>query len=133
MAYAVPTAEDLKERYPAFAAVADDTVEMWITDAQRIVTPGWIENDYGPAIMALAAHNLARQGLGTTGSGAVGGMSGVTNFKSGTFSASFAESAVNAQVKGGYASTPYGQDFAEMLRRNRGGPRVSAGGRLGCC
>ncbi|MGV3481503.1 MAG: DUF4054 domain-containing protein [Sphingobium sp.] len=132
MAHVPPSAEELKERYPAFASVTEDIIEHWLADAQSTVTTGWIEADYAPAIMALAAHRMARNGTGPADACAAGGMAGVTSFRSGAFSASFAEAAVSAAVKGGYASTPYGQDFAVYLRRNRAGPRVATGGRLGC-
>ena len=124
MAYVAPDPTELKERYPAFASVATETIQYWLDDAQRIVTTSWIEADYAPAIMALAAHEMARLGLNGA-SGSVGGLQGVTSFKSGTFSANFSDEAVKASVKGGYASTSYGQEFVTYLRRNRGGPRVS--------
>lgn len=125
MPYTVPDADDLKERYAAFESVAEDKIEYWITDAQRIVTTGWIEGDFGPAIMALAAHNMAMNNLGGGATGTVGGMTGVESFKSGTFSANFSADAVKAGVEGGYDATPYGKEFRVMLRRNRAGPRVT--------
>jgi hypothetical protein len=133
MAYTVPNADDLTARFPAFAAVAEETIDAWLTDAQLTVTGSWIEADYSPAIMELAAHNMALLGIGATGAGSIGGMAGVTGFRSGSFSANFSDEAVAAQVKGGYASTPYGKLFAVRLRRNRGGVRVTGGGTLGCC
>lgn len=122
MAYVEPTADDLKQRYPAFAAVADATVEYWLTDARLIVTSDWIENDRANAEMALAAHNMARQGLGSGSIGGGGDMAGVTSFRSASFSVQFDSATVKAAATGGYGSTIYGQDFAVYLRRNRGGP-----------
>ena len=130
MAYTAPTPADLKARYPAFTAVADSAVQIWIDDAMLTVTTGWLEDDYRPAIMSMAAHNMAGEGLGA--SSAIGNLKGVTSFKSGTFSASFSEEAANQAAKGGYQSTRYGQAFVVYLRRNRGGPRV-AGLAFGCC
>lgn len=123
MACAEPTAATLKVRYPAFAAIADAVIDYWLTDARLIVTDSWDEIDRAPAEMALAAHNMARQGLGTGGVG-TGDMAGVTDFKSASFSMSFDASAVKAASAGGYGSTPYGQEFAAYLRRNRGGPAL---------
>lgn len=120
-AYTVPRPSDLIIRYPAFAAVPTTTIAYWITDGQSVVTTSWLEADYRPALMALAAHNMARQGLGTGGIGS-GDMAGVTNFRSASFSVQFSEAAVKASAAGGYDSTPYGQDFSARLRRNRGGP-----------
>lgn len=129
MSYIAPDADELKTRYPAFADVDSSVINYWLDDAQLTVTESWIEADYARSIIALAAHNMARQGL--AGAESVGGMAGVTNFRSGSFSASFSDAAVSAQVKGGYASTPYGLEFQTYLRRNRGGPRLA--GRLGIC
>ena len=126
MAYAAPDADELKTRYPAFAAVADETVEYWLTDARLTVTDGWFEDDRAPAEMALAAHNLALNGFGSSG-GAVGDLAamGVTGFKSASMSVQFADSAVSARASGGYRSTRFGRTFLLYLNRNRGGPFLS--------
>jgi hypothetical protein len=127
--YTAPTPAELKTRYAKFASVADDTVQYWLTDAERIVTTAWIEADYQPAIMAYAAHNLALEGLEAGGlAGQV--PTGVTQFRSGNFSVGFSESAASAE---GYASTRYGQDFKIYLRRNRGGARVVGDTTQACC
>lgn len=117
MAYIVPTAADLKARYPAFAAVPDATVNVWIEDAQRIVTTAWIEADFRPGIMSLAAHSMAEQGI------AIGGQSlaGVTAFKSSQFSVTMSDQAASAT---GYAATIYGREFRTLLARNIGGMRL---------
>jgi hypothetical protein len=133
MAYTQPTAAELKMRFTAFAAVPDQTVEYWLEDARLTVTESWIEADRAPGEMELAAHNMARQGLGSGGVG-TGDMAGVTDFKSASFSVSFDTSAVKAAAAGGYASSPYGQDFAVRLRRNVGGPFLAGAPALpGCC
>lgn len=119
-------AATLKLRYPAFADVADATLEYWITDAERIVTDAWFEADREPATLTLAAHNAALAGV-LPKEGAAALPTGVTSFRSGTFSATISDTAVSAQIAGGYASTKYGQEFEAMLRRNRGGPRLIGG------
>lgn len=124
------TPERLRLRYPAFAAVSDATITYWLTDAARIVTPDWGDEQEAGAL-ALAAHNMA------TTPGVVAGSadpmeaalakvqaSGVTSFRSGSFSANVSEAAVASQIAGGYASTVYGREFAIMLRRNTGGPML---------
>lgn len=112
----VPTAADLKTRYPAFTAVVDATVDYWINDGLRFVTDAWGADDYAVGLMAYAAHNMALQGLGTA---AVSG-AGVTSFKSGTFAATISDAQANAK---GYAATRYGQEFAAIQRRYNAGPR----------
>lgn len=130
MAYTRPTPADLKLRYSAFAAVADDRVQYWLTDAERGVDESWFAADYAPALMALAAHNMARDGLGA---GSTGAPMGATSIRTGSFSATISEKAVESQIVGGFASTRYGQEYAAMLRRNKGGPRVTAPGAVVCC
>lgn len=125
MAYVAPDAETLKLRFPAFASVADETVEYWLTDARLIVKDTWIEDDRAPAEMSLAAHNMAMGGLGTAG-GAVGDLAsmGVTDFKSASMAVSFDAETVRRSGGGGYGSTRYGAQFLTYLQRNRGGPRL---------
>lgn len=125
MAYTVPAPADLKLRYPAFTAVDDEVVDYWIEDSLRIVTEGWFEGDYAPAILAHAAYQMALNGLGSAG-GAVGDLAamGVTDFKSASMSVSFDASTLAAAAKGGYGANRYGNEFAVFLRRNRGGPML---------
>lgn len=125
MVYTVATAADLKVRYPDFADVEDATVTYWITDAQRFVTEAWMEVDYAPGMMALAAHNMARAGYGVAAETVSGIPAGVTRFKSGQFEANFSEEQANARASGSYASTRYGLEYQQLLRRNFGGPIVS--------
>jgi hypothetical protein len=127
MAYTAPTPAEMKARYTAFAAVADETVQLWLTDAESFVDESWIEADYAPAIMALAAHNMAMEGLGAT-SGAAALPAGVTRFKSGAMDVTVSEKAASARASGGYQATRYGQAYARLLYKNHGGPRVVAAG-----
>jgi hypothetical protein len=112
----------LRLRYPAFAAVADETIAYWLTDAARVVTADW-GVDEEPGLLALAAHSMAINGA-LAGAGGVSLPAGVTSFRSGSFSATVSDAVIAAQAKGGYASTVYGQEFAVMLRRNVGGPQL---------
>jgi hypothetical protein len=130
MAYTAPSPADLILRYPAFASVAEDVRQYWLTDAQRFVDETWQEGDYAPALMARAAHSMALEELGG-GAGII--PAGVTRFKSGAMDVAFSEAAASAQTKGGYGATRYGIEFQALLRRNFGGPRVSAAGTLPVC
>lgn len=136
MAYTVPTAADLKAYYPAFTSVSDDTINLYIARVSGAsgadVDQSWTEGDYGPAIMAAAAHRMARAGVIGGGSGSVNGTSGVERFRSGSVDVSFNADAVKQSLAGGWSSTSYGQDYIELLARNRGGPRVTGGGYVDC-
>lgn len=116
-------------RFPAFAAVPDSTIQYWLTDAGNIVTSSWDSVDYEPALLALAAHNMALLGLDKPADDAVGGIAamGVTSFKSASMSVSFDAETIQKANSGTYSSTKYGQLFMPYLRRNVGGARL-----IGC-
>ena len=113
----------LKIRYPALAAVPDATIQYWLTDAARIVTDSW-GPDQEPATLALAAHNMSiTPGVISSGSSSI--PAGVTRFRSGSTDISFSDSAAAQSAEGGYKSSPYGREFAVMLRRNVGTPMLA--------
>lgn len=128
--YAKPTAAHLAARYPAFAAVSPATIGAWLVDAERFVDASWTEGDYAPAVMALAAHNMAIGGLGTGGAASSGLPAGVTRVRTGSLELAFSDSLAAAQATGSLASTRYGAEFLALQRRNRGGPRVMGTGAL---
>lgn len=138
MAYTVPDPAALKAYYPAFAAVLDATIQLYLDKSSGSsgsggdVDQSWIEGDYSTAIMAAAAHRMVRNGVVIAG-GDVAGMSaaGLTDFQSGSFRVRFSDEAVKATVGGGWGSTRFGQEYAELLRKSKAGPRVIGGG-AGC-
>lgn len=133
MAYVPPTPADLKAIYPAFASVDDAVVQTFLDRANGgDVDESWAERDFAPAIMAAAAHRMARAGHGTAPSAGGGAAAGVESFKSGDVSIQFSSEAVKLAVSGGWGSSGYGQDYVELLMRNHGGPRVVGGGRIPC-
>jgi len=95
MAYAVPTPAELKVYLPAFAAVADETIQMYIDGAQ--VDTSWIEADYQPAVMLWAAWAMTDSGIGTGGELGAAVGSGVSRLKSGTLDVSFSDAATSAE------------------------------------
>lgn len=134
MAFIEPTIADLRARYPAFAAVADATITYWLTDSARYVDTSWSESDYGPGKVAHAAYEMAQKGVAGLAGGDIVGMAaaGVTDFQSGTFRARFSDEAVKKALAGGYQSNQYGQDYYDLLQRNKGGPIASAPGSVPC-
>lgn len=130
MAYEAPEPDDLIARYPAFTDVEVETIQYWLTDAERSVDESWTEGDYPVALMALAAHNMALAGLGTDDTVTADLPAGVTSLKSGALSVAFTEGAANARATGSFASTRYGAEFERLLRVNRGGPRITPTGTL---
>jgi hypothetical protein len=116
MAYVVPTLADFRTRYPAFDAVADETVQVYLDDGDA-ETAAWPDADRARAVMLYTAHQLANQGLGT---GAI--VAGVTSFRSGSFSATLSDAAA---ARTGFNATSYGRDYLALMRRNFSGPRLA--------
>lgn len=101
-------------RYPALASVEDGQVGYWLADALNLVGTSWGDSqDVGR--LAFAAHQVA---------GSVSGAipAGVTSFKSGTFSATVAESI--AALKG-FESTVYGRELLALRRTLFAGPMLA--------
>ena len=114
----VPTGllAEFRLRFPAFAPVADATVQYWIDDQARLIGANWPAPDNDIAIITLAAHQLASFGLGQGDAPA-----GVTSFRSGTFSVTMSDKAASAT---GYSSTIYGRQYLAMCQRLFGGIRL---------
>lgn len=132
MAYTAPTAAQLKAKYPAFAAVADATVDLYLVDAGRAVDTTWTEGDYQTAIMLYAAHLmvLAGIGVGAEAEANANGLTGYKRIKSGQLDVERAGKADSgaANVPDEYAGTTYGQQYYYLLVKNRRGPRVAVAG-----
>lgn len=125
--YDKPTPAHLIAIYPAFAAVSYLTIQTYLTAAEQGVDESWLQPDYAPALMALAAHNMALLNIGAHGEAAGYAQAGLTRIRSGNFDASFSEAVVGKAAAGGMDATPYGRIYKTMLRRSKGGPRIAAG------
>lgn len=101
-------------RYSAFATTDDGTIGYWLADAAVAVDDSWPELRRDPAKLALAAHMLAANSSEIP--------AGVTSFKSGTFSATFADAAAN---RTGLEATIYGREFLSLRRLSFAGPRLA--------
>lgn len=120
MPYEAPTAANLKARFPAFAAVADEAIVMAITEASGRVDRTWPETDFQPAILLYAAHVLTLDGLGTGAEAemARAGASGFQSMKSGSLSLDRGDGFSVTAGGSDLAQTGYGRRFLEMVRRN---------------
>lgn len=130
MAYTAPTATELKAKYPAFAAVADDTVTLYIVDANRMVDETWTEGDYATAIMLAACHLMVLSGIGAGAEAQVNaqGLSGFQSIRSGSLSLSRGSASDSGGVPKDLAGSVYGQQFYYLLKKNRPAIAVANGG-----
>jgi len=120
MAYSQPDADALQARFPAFADVADATVDAALERARRQVDSTWLEDDRAEAEMLLAAHELTLDGLGT-GADAKANANGAAGFKV-MKSADLTLERFDTQSGGDLLSTTlYGQRFKALRRRSHPG------------
>lgn len=126
MPYALPTLQQFRTKFPTFADVGNDTIEDAIEEASASVDTSWIEADYQPAILYLAAHILTVNGalFGALGGG-VGGIVGaglVSEVKLGDAQVKLGSSSGGSgggSSGSDLASTPYGLQYLRLLRRNQ--------------
>lgn len=114
MPYVVPTVAELQTRYPVFLGVDDAVISAVIVDAARNVDATWLEADYQPAIMALAAHMLVEEGA--TGRD-VEFAGAITSSKLGDAQDSYS-GLTAAQAAGEFSSTAYGRKFMQLRALN---------------
>ena len=118
MAYVDPTSDDLKTRYPAFAAVDDDVVDEALLEASTRVGESWPDVDRSVGVKLYAAHLLASDGLGTSSEAQLAGFKSITvgslKLERDTGSATVTTDSL--------LSTSYGRRFAELCSLNFAGP-----------
>ncbi|WP_377838710.1 DUF4054 domain-containing protein [Bosea sp. UC22_33] len=125
MPYTTPTVDQFRVKFPTFSGVGNPTIQAAIDEASASVDQSWIEADYPPAILYLAAHIMAADGVLYDGLGAAGGMIAagqVSEAKVGDAMVKLGGASGGAGGGGsasGYASTPYGQRYLSLLRRNQ--------------
>lgn len=130
MAYVTPTAAQMKARFPEFATVSNDLIDMVIQDAEIYVDDSWRDEDRAPAVRFLAAHMLVTQGYGSgAGAGGAGAAAAgpISSLSVGDASVSFGTRAGSAVAGIGSAdaalmSTAYGQQFVSLRDANFRGP-----------
>lgn len=128
MAYVKPDPAYIKARYPDFANVPNATIQAYIDDCP--VDNSWLESDYMRAIALWVCHTMSINGIGGDDV-AEFAASGIKSFRSGALDVSFAENDTSSSDIGGWDASKYGKQFFMLLRQNKGGPRVAAGGGCG--
>jgi Protein of unknown function (DUF4054) len=116
-----PTAADLTDRFPAFAAVPSATLNAALAEAATRVDSTWTAGDYPLGVMLYAAHVLTLDGLGTGAEAALSaaGALGFQTMRSGSLQL---ERAAPTSAEGRPSSleeTTYGRRFLTLLRVNQ--------------
>ncbi len=126
MAFTVPTADDLKNRFPVFAAVDDATVDIMLAEAVALVDDSWSSQaDFTLGRLLYAAHLLTVEGYGTGAEAktAGGGLTAFKTIKSGALTLTRGDGA--PAVAGGVETTSFGQRFKDLQALNIGGPLLA--------
>ena len=119
----VPTASEVKTRYPEFSGVADALVSSVIAEASPMVDDDWVETDQKPAIMAFTAHLLSLEGYPKRTDGAPLPPSAgreVIMRKVGDVTTQYAQTAgaTGSGLLSSLSLTVYGRRFAQLLKLN---------------
>lgn len=126
MPYTLPTSDQFYTRFPIFEDVDPATITALILEASNQVDNTWIENDYQPAIMYLAAHLWATDNSGEGDDVEIGDLgSNVVASESfgGGLSVSYRQGAAGSGIAMSdmYGTTVYGRRFLQMAMRNKPG------------
>lgn len=126
--YVVPTPADIRLDFAVFATVGDEVIQRRIDRTAATVDESWMVADYTYARALLTAHFLTEDGIGGSSDAEISALrdAGVSTFKSGALSVSFASDTDNGAA-GSWESTAYGRRFMGLLRRNKGGMLTTGG------
>lgn len=115
------TAADLLALLPQFGDVAVTTIERWLTEAAKTVTPDW-GADRDTAQIYLAAHMMSMAGIGPERGAA--GLAPLKSFSSGGVSMT------KDDRHGDFGLTSFGRFYLPFARIYLGGPYVTGTGEL---
>lgn len=122
MPYTAPTNDEFIAAFPEF----QDTDETLITNALarggRNVDTEWFEDDYQTGYMLYAAHLLT---VGQNAADSGGQAGNIASESLGPISVSYTKTEAAGSDPTGLGATSYGQQYYNLLKQNRGGPRVT--------
>lgn len=130
MNYTRLTLAQFKALYPAFDTLTQEQYDIYVARAEKRVKD-CLGDYYQEGVELLTAHLLMLNSVGTSNPSGFLASSGATSFKSGAFTASISEAVAQQRSNGDFNATPYGQQYALLLRQECGGPRLY--GRSECC
>jgi hypothetical protein len=134
MPYDTPTVQEFKDRFSELIAIPSQGIQNLLDLAGRFIDQTWIEGDYKPALLYLAAHfavlarDAAASAIGASvGQSSGGGGAGVylrsisfgdRRIMYGALPAGSIAAAQSATTTDSLVSSAYGQVYLMFLRRN---------------
>lgn len=132
MSYTAPTVKIFKLRFPEFAVVDNELVDLVLAESISAVGDGWLEKDRARAQMLLSAHTLAMEGEparsqslndgGTVNSPVNGSIIEMKDrdvtVKLTDKASQISENSKLGDISKTYMQTPYGVDYYLLLGRN---------------
>ncbi|MCD7826344.1 MAG: DUF4054 domain-containing protein [Clostridiaceae bacterium] len=102
-----------------FADIPDDTVNIFISLAEPLISKKRFGKLYQKALAYLAAHKMKLSGLGNTiGTGAIGDTIGLSSVSEGETSVSFSNSQTeNTVTDSEFGLTVYGMQYLQLRKR----------------
>jgi hypothetical protein len=119
MSYIAPTRDEFIAAYPEFEDTDTTLIDNALSRAGRNVDTSWFEEDYQTGYMLYAAHLLALGEI-TADTGGQGG--NIASESLGPISVSYNRG--NVADPNGFGTTSYGSEYYNLLKQNRGGPRI---------
>lgn len=117
MAYVVPTAANVKARFPAFSSVDDAAITTAIDEAKQYVDESWSEEAYTLALMLYAAHVLTGDNLG---SGTEAQLAGFRRLRIGSLELESSAPAAS-ELRQWMRTTSYGRRWLSLLKKEHPG------------
>jgi hypothetical protein len=119
MPYTAPTRDEFIAAYPEFEDTEGTLIDNALARGGRNVDTTWFEDDYQTGYMLYAAHLLALNEIAADTGGEGGN---IASESLGPISVSYSKSATADPT--GFGVTSYGQQYYNLLKLNRGGPRI---------
>ena len=110
----IPTAEDVKQRYPELTATTDGVINMAIGDAVPFFDQERWGSFFAQGFCAFVAHQVRRNENAAAGGGAVAGA--IASKTVGDVSVSYQAAALLRAGDAYYATTHYGQRYLQLRR-----------------
>ena len=110
--------EIIRTTMSEFKEVEDDTVRVFISLAEPLISKKKFGKLYQQGIAYLAAHKMKMSGLGKTiGSGTIGDTIGLSSVSEGETSVSFSNQGGNTATDAEFGLTVYGMQYLQLRKR----------------